>query len=91
MTKLLVTIVDLAADMIIGGIHLFAHEAAAVRFFGDLVADSQTMIARHPKDHVLRLVGTIDETTGAITPDSRDIITGAALAEVQRQTQENAQ
>jgi hypothetical protein len=87
MTKLLVTIVDLAADMIIGGIHLFAHEAAAVRFFGDL----QTMIARHPKDHVLRLVGTIDETTGAITPDSRDIITGAALAEVQRQTQENAQ
>lgn len=89
MTKLLVTIVDLAADMIIGGIHLFAHEAAAVRFFGDLVADPQTMIARHPKDHVLRLVGSIDENTGVITPEMRDIVTGASIAEIQRQAQEN--
>lgn len=89
--KLIVAIFDLAADMIIGGVHLFAHDAAAVRFFGDLVADPQTMISRHPKDHVLKQIGTLNEETGEILPEIRELVTGAALAEIQRQAQENTQ
>ena len=78
MKKSIYAIVDTKAETIIGGLHLFAHEAAAVRFFGDIASDAQTMVARHIGDHQLLELGEIDETTGDIRPDSRVVITGAA-------------
>lgn len=41
-------------------LHIFAHDAAAVRFFGDVLADSQSSLARHPQDYELKCVAQFD-------------------------------
>lgn len=77
--KQIYAIRDNTARMIIGGLHLFAHEAAAVRFFGDVAGDPQTMVARHINDHELICCGVLNEETGVIEDDTAKlVITGAA-------------
>lgn len=71
-------ILDTVSDMILGGLHLFPHDAPAVRFFGDLCADPQTSLGRHPDDHELILVGAIDEHNNMIALERTTIITGKA-------------
>jgi hypothetical protein len=70
-------IYDNLAETIIGGLHVFKHDAAAVRFFGDLLADPQTLLARHPADHELFCLGEVYES-GVINAEVRVVITGAA-------------
>lgn len=49
----------------------FQHtDGAAVRMVGDLVADPQTMVGRHPGDYVLYCIGHYDDTNGAMVPYS---------------------
>lgn len=71
---------DVRAGTIIGGIHMFPHHAPAVRFFGDIAGDAQTMIARHPKDHDLICLGNFTDRTFTIEPLEQPevIITGSA-------------
>lgn len=70
---------DLVANALVGGLHLFAHDAPAVRFFGDIASDPQTMIARHPADYDLICIGQYNEDTYSLTPERVEIvITGAA-------------
>lgn len=52
---------DTVADDIIGGLHLYRHSAAAVRMFTDAITDTGTRLHAHPEDHVLILIGYIDE------------------------------
>jgi len=86
MVKGLYAIRDTMARQVIGGIHVFAHEAAAVRFFGDIAGDAQTMVARHIGDHELVYIGSVNEETGMITDtDGRLVITGAAWKAAQVQ------
>lgn len=82
---------DLVANSLLGGLHLFRHPAPAVRFFGDIAADQQTMIARHPQDYDLIRIGALDEDTFVVTPlpIPEVIITGAAYVAAQQAAKEN--
>lgn len=89
--KNIYAILDTLAATIVGGLHLFAHDAPAVRFFSDIAADPQTMIGRHPDDHSLICLGVLDESTNTITPydnGNRVVITGAAWKAAQANTTE---
>lgn len=91
--KRLYAILDTAAAMIIGGVHVFPNDAPAIRFFGDLVADPQTMMGRHPKDHQLLCIASLDEEDGSLLTEGfpQVVITGDAMKAAQLATQENAQ
>ena len=49
-------------------------KGAAIRMFSDLVADSSTMVAKHPGDFTLFEIGSYDDQTAGvvalITPES---------------------
>lgn len=57
--KRVYAILDTASEMLFGGLHLFPSDTPAIRFFGDIASDQQTMIARHPKDFALVHVGDV--------------------------------
>jgi len=86
--KNLYAIVDRVAEDIIGGVHLYAHDAPAVRMFSDLHAADGTSIKKHPTDFDLVCLGTMDEK-GGITAEFRVVLTGAACAAA-RDTNNNA-
>jgi len=44
------------------------HEA--IRGFADAVNDESTMLAKHPEDYTLFLVGEWEDDTGTITPQT---------------------
>lgn len=77
---------DTLAGSIVGGLFLHPHDAPAIRFFGDVASDQQTMIARHINEHELIMLGTLDEETGDIAPEVpvRLVITGAAWKAAQQ-------
>lgn len=79
MTKNVYCIIDNKASAVVGGLHLFAHPAAAVRFFSDIASAPDTMVNRHPGDHDLYVVAVLDEETGEVTAQAPEIVlTGAA-------------
>lgn len=45
-----------------------ATDGAAVRSLGDLVADQNTSVGRHPSDYVLYRVGTYNDAKGELVP-----------------------
>lgn len=80
-------IFDTKAQAIIGGLHIHKHEAAAIRFFGDVAAAEQTMINKHPQDYDLIRLGWISEHNVIVAEaEQTTIITGATMKEVQQQT-----
>lgn len=83
-------VIDTKADAIVGGLQLHRADAAAIRAFGDIASDPQTIIARHPEDFELRRLGFIDINNEIVTPstESDTIITGAQWKAAQ-QPQEN--
>lgn len=46
----------------------------AVRSFGDEINNEQSAMYAHPEDYDLYLIGTYDEGTGALTPQSPSMI-----------------
>lgn len=80
MTSNIYAIRDTKAETILGGLHIFKHQAVAIRFFGDLAADPQTNVCRHIADHELVVLGSFDEDStlivGFVAPHV--IITGTA-------------
>lgn len=94
--KRLYAIMDLAAPSILGGVHVFPSDVAAMRFFRDLVGDPQTMMGRHPKDHNLICIASLDEESGELLTEDfpQTVITGTAMAEsirVAREAEANQQ
>jgi len=59
---------DVIAEAIIGGLHLFANDAAACRMFSDVAGDPKTFVAKRPQDYNLIGLGVLDETAVAIDP-----------------------
>lgn len=45
----------------------FDSEQAAVRAFGDVLADTRTMIGRHPEDYKLVKLGEFDHLGGVVS------------------------
>lgn len=75
---------DTLADEYVGQPLFFSHDAAAIRFFGDAVADPKTSLNKYPNDHALWRIGSVDSDTGAFvsTGDPVVVITGAVVVAV---------
>lgn len=43
-------------------------DAAAARALSDVVKDPNTLIGRHPSDHVLYCIGTFNDANGELSP-----------------------
>jgi len=85
--KRIYLIVDTLSESAVGPLMLFPHDAPAVRFFNELLADPQTPVGRHPSDHQLLCVGVLLEQTFTIDADQRSIVhTGAAWLASQPET-----
>lgn len=70
---------DTVAQQVIGPIIPAPHAAPAVRHFVDLLKDKTTTLSAHPGDYSLLRIGTQDELTGVLTPQSPvAVLTGAA-------------
>lgn len=77
-------VVDTRADDIHGGLILQKNDAAAIRLFGDIASNPQTVVHRHPDDFELRRLGYIDTANDIQTEGVAVIITGAQWAAAQQ-------
>lgn len=60
-TKLVYAIFDKLASDIIGGLHLFNTEVAAVRFFSDVASNPETLVHKHIRDYeLIQLARAVD-------------------------------
>lgn len=90
MTNGIYAIYDNQAKQYVGGLHLHAADAAAIRMFGDIARDPQTMVARHTEDFELHKLGHVDLTTGVLYTSNEEttyptvIITGDQWTAVNR-------
>lgn len=76
-------ILDVKADMLVGGLHLHKAEAAAIRMFSDIAGTPDTTVGRHPDDYELLFLGSIGEDN-QITPlcPPVPVLTGSQWAAV---------
>lgn len=81
----LYVVYDLLAAAMIAAVMEFRHDAAAVRAFGDILSDPQSMLSKHPADFDLLCVGTVSETGLVVGfPEHEVVITGAAWKAAQQ-------
>lgn len=79
MTKGIYIIQDTLANQALGGPLLFAHNAAAVRFFADIASNPESAVFRYLEDHQLVRVATFNESECKIEDTEFSVvITGAA-------------
>lgn len=78
----LYVVLDTLAEQILGAPLIFRADAAAVRLFSEAYNDANSVVAKHPNDHVLLCLGTIDDKTGQVVAQDtpRIVITGTQLA-----------
>lgn len=82
---------DTVAGVFAGGLHLHAGDPAAIRMFGDVASDRNTMIGLHPNDFELCCVGQFDESTGNLVGcEPVTVITGAAWRAAQQAQEASA-
>lgn len=74
---------DRVAGSVTGGLMLFAADAVAVRTFGDICRDPNTMMARHPNDYDLVRLGILADNGEIGGVEFTTVITGAAFAATQ--------
>lgn len=80
-------ILDIVADAIVGILTIHRHDASAIRFFGDVAADSKSNVAQHPRDFNLIRLGYLS-TDHRVVPAFDTIITGAQWAAAQQDAKE---
>lgn len=85
-------IYDVRAEGIIGNVVSHRHDAAAVRMFGDIASDKQSIVGQHVSDFELWYLGTLDLESGAIdlTAAPSVILSGAVWLASQAQEPSNA-
>lgn len=78
-------ILDLLSESYAGTVlHIFKHEAAAVRFYNDVAGTPDTMINKHPEDFDLYRLGYIDENN-LLVAEHQLIFTGKQWQLLQQQ------
>lgn len=82
-TKIIYAVYDNVADDILGGLHIHRHEAAAIRFYGDIATLPDSLIGKHPQDFDLVQLGHINRH-GRIVGEFRIVLTGAQWAAAQQ-------
>jgi len=86
MTLGLYTIWDKVAESVQGGVHVFPHDAVAIRFFRDIMDAPDTSLAKHPEDYELHCVGSFLPGADCVRSEpSRVLLTGAALVAARSQ------
>lgn len=80
-------IYDNLAKAILGGLHLYKHDAAAIRFFSDIATTANTQINKHPSDFDLVRLGFLENEV-ELTPLHEVILTGANWLAAQQKQQE---
>ena len=50
---------------------ILPNNAAAIRWFGDIVANKETPYNKHPEDYQLFKVGTLNEDTGELVSETQ--------------------
>lgn len=91
MTKQLFTIYDIVAQTIVGPIIAEVHQAPAIRAFHDALAQPNSLLAQHPGDFTLLLIGELTLQGQYLANDlyPQTIATGSAwLAD--KETRNNA-
>lgn len=66
MIRYLYVLLDVLAETVTGQVLSFPSDAAAVRFFADVLADTKTLPGAHPDHFNLYRVGQMNDATGAI-------------------------
>lgn len=58
---------------------IYAHHAAAIRYFDDVGSAENTTVNKHPEDYELHYIGTFDDTNALHPSDTaeRVLLTGA--------------
>lgn len=70
-----------------GQVLTFRHDAVATRWFADMVQDPQTSINKHPRDHELVQVGTLDDETGEVAQmPPRVVLTGGQVLDLMKES-----
>lgn len=64
--KFLYAIRDNVANEMSHNVYSHTGDPSAIRMFVDALTDQQSVIAKHPKDFDLILIGQFDETTGHV-------------------------
>lgn len=77
---------DNVAGMLIGGIIVVRHEAAAIRTFGDIASQPDSIVRLHPADFDLLRLGHLDDAM-QLVPDFGVVITGAQWHAAQQPTE----
>lgn len=85
----LYAIVDLLAQQIIGGVQVHKADAPAIRTFGDIATQQNSIIAMHPKDFSLVKIGELysDHTIAAFSSPVT-VIDGSSWLAAQTSNQE---
>lgn len=73
---------DTVAAQLVGGLYAHKHEAAAVRFFCDVAAMSDSLVGKHPQDFDLIRLGFITHEN-ELVPDAALILKGSTWASAQ--------
>lgn len=85
MIRYVYAIRDRVAGMLLGDVfHTFAHDAPAVRFFGDVIDQRGSIVNQHPRDFELVRLGNTTEDGMTIIGESapRIVITGEAVLDL---------
>lgn len=65
---------DNVAGMLIGGLYVHKHEAAAIRFFSEAAKQPDSMIGKYPADFDLVKIGYIDNNGHIYSVDEQQVI-----------------
>lgn len=75
----LYVILDVLSAQFLGPISVFRSEAAALRFFSDVLRSPDTAVNKHPEDHVLLRLGILTDDHDII-PGRNAVMQGSKLA-----------
>lgn len=84
MTQHLISVYDLATESY-ARLFCVSHPAQAVRSFTEEANNHESEICKHAKDYELWILGTMDESTGELSPQRQRLVRAADL---KRPTQE---
>lgn len=69
-----------------GQVFIAPNNAAAIRLLQDTVRGGDNMIANHPEDFVLYLLGNLNDQDGIITPEVQYLEAAGTFAPVKAKT-----
>lgn len=84
MKRFIYAVMDKAALAITGGLMVFPADAVAVRTFGDVCMDDQSMVSKHIGDFDLVRLGTLMDDGSIVDVEFTVVVTGVAYVAAQR-------